>query len=317
MNRCVLRLIFACVLLPLGCGDPTGPRPSELCSDHPDAAIATFEDANLEAAIRAALSVGAQEDLTCGLVSGLTALTAWGPPKGPSDWIVSLLGIQNLTSLTFLDLASNSITDISVLSGLTSLTSLNLIENSITDIALSGLPNLTFLNLRRNPFTDITLSGLTSLTELDLLQNQITNITLGGLTSLTELHLPRNQTTNIPQMFGGNQEGYLKQVSIETGLRPEHTRDPDSCNTYEFRDYGGIQPLPCEWQQADFRPLHHQRAGHTRNLVKDLGRRRDLRYDETPCTFYASDGSLSYVDYPGRVRGPCATLAHVTKTTLV
>lgn len=125
------------------------------------------------------------------------------------------------------------------------------------------------------------------------------------------------QTTNLPQMFGGNQEGYLKQVSIETGLRPEHSRDPDSCNTYEFRDYGGIQPLPCEWQQADFRPLHQQRPGHTRNLVKDLGRRRDLRYDEVPCAFYASDGSLSYIDYPGRQRGPCATLAHVTKTTLV
>ena len=54
-------------------------QPSELCSDYPDHAIATFEDATLEAAIRAALSVSAQDDLTCGLVSGLTA----SPPPPP------------------------------------------------------------------------------------------------------------------------------------------------------------------------------------------------------------------------------------------
>ena len=81
-----------------------------MCSDHPDAAIATLEDANLEARIRAALSVGAQEDLTYGLLSGLMNLTA------DDGGIASLLGIQNLTSLTILYSHSNSITDISPLS---------------------------------------------------------------------------------------------------------------------------------------------------------------------------------------------------------
>ena len=51
-------------------------QPSELCSDHSGAAIATFEDANLEARVRAALSLGAQDDLTCGMVSGLRVLDA-------------------------------------------------------------------------------------------------------------------------------------------------------------------------------------------------------------------------------------------------
>ncbi|NIM52728.1 MAG: hypothetical protein GTO22_26365, partial [Gemmatimonadales bacterium] len=49
--------------------EPPVLQPSELCSDYPDYAIATFEDANLEAAIRTALSVGGQEPLTCGLIS--------------------------------------------------------------------------------------------------------------------------------------------------------------------------------------------------------------------------------------------------------
>ena len=101
-------------------------KPSKFCSDHPDADIATFEDANLEAAIRAALLLGAQE-LTCGLVSGLTRLHA------SFDGITSLMGIQNLTSLGFLVLDNNSITDISALSGLTSLVGLG----------LNGNPNLT------------------------------------------------------------------------------------------------------------------------------------------------------------------------------
>ena len=119
MNRRVLLLIIGSLLLPLGCGGPTGLEPSEFCSAS-DAAIATFEDANLEAAIRAALSVGAQEPLTCGLISGLTVLDA------------SFAGI---TSLTSLGLSLNSISDIGALSGLTSLAGLFLSNNpNLTEI---------------------------------------------------------------------------------------------------------------------------------------------------------------------------------------
>ena len=173
MNRRLL-LIVGSLLLPLGCGGPSSPpsppgpngnddaplvlQPRELCSDHTGYVIATFEDANLEAAIRAALEVGAEEDLTCGLISGLTALNA------DTVGIESLVGMQNLTSLTSLRLGSNSITDISVLSGLTSLTYLYLDSNSITDIsALSGLTSLTGLGLPNNQITDISvLSGRSS-----------------------------------------------------------------------------------------------------------------------------------------------------------
>ncbi len=147
MNRRVLLLIIGLLFLPLGCGGPTGLEPSEFCGDHSDAAIATFEDANLTAAIRAALVVGPQEQLTCGRVSGLTQLDArWSE-------ITSLVGIQNLTSPTLLRLGSNfSISDIGSLSGLTSLTELDLTSNSIGDIdALSGLTSLTILDLTNNP----------------------------------------------------------------------------------------------------------------------------------------------------------------------
>ncbi|MCH7684479.1 MAG: leucine-rich repeat domain-containing protein [Gemmatimonadetes bacterium] len=204
MNRRVLLLIIGSVLLPLGCGGNDGPtdlavplvlKPSEFCGDHPDAAIATFEDANLEAAIRAALSVGAQEPLTCGLVSGLTVLDA------SSAGITSLAGIQNLTSLTSLELSSNSITDISALSGLTSLTDLGLGFNSITDIsALSGLTSLTVLGLSDNSITDISaLSGLTSLAGLFLSNNP----------NLTEIQ-PLLDNTGL----GAGDRVYLRSTSV-------------------------------------------------------------------------------------------------------
>ncbi len=100
-------LLPALVFATLSTAEAQVRQPGERCSGQPDAAIATFEDANLEAAIRAALSLSAQDDLTCGLVSGLTELNA------SSAEIASLVGIQNLTSLTRLGLANNpDLTDI-------------------------------------------------------------------------------------------------------------------------------------------------------------------------------------------------------------
>jgi hypothetical protein len=138
MNLRPLLLFIGSVLLPLGCGDsddsvgPTEPlvlEPSELCSAYPDTAIATFEDANLEAAVRTALSVGAQGDLTCGLIAGLTVLGA------DSLGITSLVGVQNFTGLIDLNLGDNSISDIDPLSGLTSLTFVRLDNNpNLADI---------------------------------------------------------------------------------------------------------------------------------------------------------------------------------------
>ena len=124
MNQRVPLLIIGLLLLPLGCGGPTGLEPSEFCSAS-DAAIATFEDANLEAAIRAALSVGAQEPLTCGLISGLTVLDA-------SSAGITSAGITSLAGLSLFD---NLITNISALSGLTSLAGLFLSNNpNLTEI---------------------------------------------------------------------------------------------------------------------------------------------------------------------------------------
>ena len=173
-------LLPTLLLVSLSAGEAQVLQPSQLCSDHLDAAIATFEDANLEVRVRAALSAGEQDDLTCGLISGLTALDA------QNAGIASLVGIRNLTSLTELRLRDNSITDISAVRGFTSLTELSLNNNSITDIsAVSGLTSLTQLWLGSNPISDIqSLLGNTGLGAGDTVDLRYTDVSCPDVAAL-------------------------------------------------------------------------------------------------------------------------------------
>jgi Leucine-rich repeat (LRR) protein len=167
---------------------------SGLCSDDPPSAIAAFEDANLEAAVRSALGLGAQDSLVCDLVTGISELDASGLG------IASLEGAQSLTGLTTLVLDENSITDLSPLSGLTGLTDLRLFQNAVEDIsALSGLTALDTLEITGNQITDVRpLGGLTTLTTLWLGDNSINDMSpLASLTNLTDLRLYTNELTDI------------------------------------------------------------------------------------------------------------------------
>lgn len=161
-------------------------QPDEYCSDYYGAATATFEDTTLEAGVRAALDVGAEDALTCSFLSGLTSLTI-----GIPETIGSLAGAQNLTGLTYLNLNNTqNITDLSPLSRLTGLTALHIRGNSIADLSpLSGMTNLTALNLAENLITDVSpLSGLTNLTFLAINFNEdLSDISaLAGLTKLEQ-----------------------------------------------------------------------------------------------------------------------------------
>ncbi len=87
-----------------GCGGNGGPTAltDTLCGIEPGTTLVTFEDANLAAAIRAALALGAQGDLTCDVITRLTVLDA------SAAGITSLAGIENLTGLTSLVAADPS-----------------------------------------------------------------------------------------------------------------------------------------------------------------------------------------------------------------
>ena len=184
----------------------------------------TFPDANLEAAIRVAISKPTG-DIYASNLTGLTSLNA--NTKG----IINLTGLEYCTNLTTLYLHHNQISDLSPLDGLTNLTDLGLWSNQISDLApLSGLTNLATLQLNENRISDLApLTDLINLSFLQLTLNQISNLTpLASLTKLTALHLYENRISDLSPLtglinltyigLGGNQISDLTLLASLTNL---------------------------------------------------------------------------------------------------
>ena len=145
-----------------------------------------------------------------------------------------------MTSLTYLILRHNEISDVSPLSGLNSLTFLELSDNEIADVSpLSGLASLTVLELDGIEIADVSpLSGLNSLTHLTLADNNIADVSpLSGLTSLTYLQLGGNWISDVSplvanQGLGNGDVVYLRwnplgEVSRETHVPALRQRGVD------------------------------------------------------------------------------------------
>ena len=189
----------------------------------------TIPDANLRAAIEAALSKASGTPITKYEMKTLTRLTAGAGVEGSAE-IRDLTGLEFATNLTNLWLWFNDIPDISVLAGLTNLTTLYLGDSNITDISvLAGLTNLTTLYLSGNNITDISaLAGLTNLTTLDLVRNNITDISaLVGLTNLTTLDLLDNNIRDISPLAANTGLGSGDVVDVGHNLL-----DATSINTH-------------------------------------------------------------------------------------
>ena len=161
----------------------------------------SIPDANLRAAIEAALGKARGAPITVAEMETLTNLKALR--AGISD----LTGLEFATNLTELYLWANNISDVSALSGLTNLIGLNLSLNDLTDAALpalSGLTNLRELELNANYVSDLSpLSGLTNLRDLYLGSNGISDVSaLSGLTNLRDLYLGFNQISDVSALSG-------------------------------------------------------------------------------------------------------------------
>ena len=113
-----------------------------------------------------------------------------------SERIRSTKGTEKLTSLIYLDLDSNKISNID-LSKNTSLTTLSLIYNNLSSIDLSKNTSLTKLYLYGNNLSSIDLSKNTALKELNLTGNNLSSIDLSKNTALKELGLSGNNLSSI------------------------------------------------------------------------------------------------------------------------
>lgn len=199
------------------CDDPMGPQLSagDLCSRQGDQnSVVAFEDAALEAEIRAELELGSGGVLTCRLVGGLTALSAGGAG------IASLVGMQNLTGVRDLLLADNEIIELAPLSDLAALEIIDLQGNQISNLSpLSGLDPIA-LSLTDNLISDVRpLAPLTGLQLLALDRNEISDISpLAGMTDMLRLVLFQNL---IQDLTAAADMGRLDLIDVGQNPRPD------------------------------------------------------------------------------------------------
>jgi len=184
-------MIVVCLLLLIG-------GPCVYRVEASSGSIVSFPDANLQAVVREAINKPTGDIYQSDLAS-LTILHANN--KGISN----LEGLEYCTNLTWLDISTNEITDISPLSDLVNLQNVSLNNNQISNIsALANLTNLTYLDASWNQIANLSpLSNLNNLQNLFLNNNQISDLSaLSNLTELTYLNVSWNQVTDVSPLSG-------------------------------------------------------------------------------------------------------------------
>lgn len=199
--------------------------------------IVTFQDFNLETAVRSALGKPT-DPVTSSDLETLISLSAC------NMGIVNLSGLEWATNMKDLDVSGNSLNDLTPLAGMVNLTSLNVGNNLIVDgSAIWGLTNLSSLGLFGNRVE--TLDGLTNLTRLgsltlyngglgdieplvaltnlnylELRSNPLTNAdsVLAHLTSLTNLYLGGTCISNV---------SFMQNLTRLTSLNLDHNQISD------------------------------------------------------------------------------------------
>lgn len=110
--------------------------------------------------------------------------------------ITSTKGIEKLTSLRYLNLYNNKVTNID-LSKNTNLVMLNMTFNSLSSIDLSKNSNLQQLYLNGNKISSLNLSNNSKLIDLNVYNNKLSSMNVSNLTELKFLLLSLNNLTSI------------------------------------------------------------------------------------------------------------------------
>ena len=159
--------------------------------------------------------------------------------------ITSLVGLEQLTNLSTLDLSFNPIRDLAPLRSLTQLASLNLRETLVTDLTpLAELTNLEYLNIHSVPVESVEpIANLRNLETLIMRNVYIGTETefLSGLTRLKRLNLRNTGITDTQVLADLMQQGAL-QNQHHLGVRAElDLRDNLLRSTSYADDYAPIR----------------------------------------------------------------------------
>lgn len=113
-----------------------------------------------------------------------------------SSNITNLTGIEDFTSLTYLDCGSNKISNIDLTEN-TVLTTLFCPKNDFEGLNLYKNTFLTYLDCNTNRLKGLTVYYLTALTYINLSNNDVQNLNLGFNTALTNLNCSYNKLTTL------------------------------------------------------------------------------------------------------------------------
>lgn len=113
-----------------------------------------------------------------------------------SSNIKDLTGIQDFTSLTYLNCSTNALTSLD-LSKNTALENLYAQKNELTSLNTSANKSLKVLNLGTNKLSSLDISALTKLEELNVSNNALTLLNVATNKALTTLNCGTNKLTNL------------------------------------------------------------------------------------------------------------------------
>ncbi len=153
--------------------------------------VVAIPDANLRAAIEAALRKARGAPITEADMASLTGLRA------PNKEIRDLTGLEYATSMTFLNLAGNNVADVSVLEGLTNLTDLTLSGNNISDLA----PLVANTGLGKGGTVDVTnnpLNAGSESTHIPALRARGVNVSFDDVIAITEPQIYNDNVFVLP-----------------------------------------------------------------------------------------------------------------------
>ena len=157
-------------------------------------------DPNLRAAIAEALGKAPGAPITVMNIEGLERLNVWNRN------IRDLTGLEFAKNLYFLDVESNSISDISPLAGLTNLTELiKMGHNPISDISpLASLTKLRRILLNDTEVADLSpLASLRDLEEINVAATRISSLApLAGLKNLKNLNTIHSDISDLSPLAG-------------------------------------------------------------------------------------------------------------------
>lgn len=206
---------------------------------------ATFEDANLETAIREELS------LSGSISSADLAELRWLQAQERN--ISSLKGLECAVNLEALNASDNNISDLSPLASLSKMKRLSLNKNAISDIsALTELTDIYQLRLSLNPLTDI--SALAPLVNMGLLTLDSTNISdisvVEHFPRLNTFYAANNSLSNLAALRGKHELVSLRirNNSIEDleplyGLTKLRVVDLSSNEIHDVNPLGSLDAL--------------------------------------------------------------------------